>query len=241
MNTSYWFGAGEEARAPYIAVYRNRFVVGKTVLFRLKFSADERCQLFLNGERVIDGPERGDKNYWYYQNYETVLAPGKYCLTARVLCFGEEMTAHAQQSFKHGFCVESSLLDDNWEYQILADCEFKIPFPDWGIYPRCEVGPDYNWDILEGRGGKWKPAVKYPDGRILHSPELPLMRYDQETNYRVIRHPGKLLVVFDDYVCVWPEFMFSGKGTIRVCWAETLYENDNYDPFKTKRGKGEPG
>ena len=238
MNKNYWFGAGEEARAPYIAVFRNRFVVDETALFRLKFSADERCQLFLNGERVIDGPERGDKNYWYYQNYETVLVPGKYCLVTRVLCFGEEMTAHAQQSVQHGFYAESLLLDDNWEYQLLENCEFKTPFPDWGTYPRCEVGADYNWDILEGSGGKWKPAVKYSDGRMLHAPDLPLMRYEPETNYREIRDSDKLLVAFDDYVCVWPEFVFSGKGTVRVRWAETLYDNDNYDPFQLKGIKG---
>jgi len=238
MNTNCWFRAGSEARTPYIAVFRNRFVLDKTALFSLKFSADERCQLFLNGERIIDGPERGDKNHWYYQNYGTVLEPGKYCLVARVLCLGKEMTAHAQQSVQHGFYAKSDILNGNWEYQILEDCIFKTPFPDWGTYPRCEVGIEYNWDVLKGRGGEWKQAEKYIDSRILHDPELPLMRYEAETNYQIIQYPNKFLVVFDDYVCVWPEFRFSGSGKAAVRWAETLYDNENYDKLLLKGAKG---
>ena len=239
MNTNYWSGTGTEVQSPYIAVFRNRFKLDTASRFKLTFSADERCQLFLNGERVIDGPERGDTYHWYFQDYETTLAPGKYCLVARVLCFGKEMTAYAQQSIRHGLYAQSPQLDnDNWEYQILADCTFKNSLPDWGTYPRCEIGSGYNWDCLEGRGGEWKTAEKYLDRRPLHSPDLPLMRYEPEIQYRTIEYPDRILVVFDDYVCVWPEFVFSGSGSVRVRWAETLYDNDNYDLISFKGNKG---
>lgn len=239
MNTNYWLRAGTGVEAPYIAVFRNRFSLDTASTFKLTFSADERCQLFLNGERIIDGPERGDIYHWYFQDYETTLVPGEYCLVARILCFGQEMTAYAQQSIRHGLYAQSPQLDnDKWEYQILNDCVFKPSFPDWGTYPSCEIGPGYNWDSLEGRGGEWKETEKYLDQRPLHSPDLPLMRYEPETNYRTIEYADRILVVFDDYVCVWPEFVFSGSGSVRVRWAETLYDNDNYDPLYLKGTKG---
>ncbi|MFA6815888.1 MAG: hypothetical protein WCS73_06295 [Lentisphaeria bacterium] len=236
--TNYWFRTGSETQAPYVAVFRNHFILKKSSRFKLSFSADERCQLFLNGKRIIDGPERGDIYHWYLQNYETNLPAGEYCLVARVLCFGQKITAYGQQSIQHGLYAKSALLNDHWEYQLLKDCKFKASFPDWGTFPSCEISSGYNWDILKGRGGEWKLAEKYLDPRTLHPPDLPLMRYEPETNYQIIRQPNKLLVIFNDYVCVWPEFVFFGSGTVRIRWAETLYEDENYDSLHLKGMKG---
>lgn len=41
---------------PRIVVYRNRFKVEREQELVFDFSADECCRLFLNGERVADGP-----------------------------------------------------------------------------------------------------------------------------------------------------------------------------------------
>lgn len=118
---------------PRIVVYRNRFKAEREQELVFDFSADECCRLFLNGERVADGPERGDARHWYFSRFRLALAPGDYCLTARVLCFGSELTAHAQMSVRHGlFVKEYSSLLGSWEYQFEEGLVFRKPYPDWG-------------------------------------------------------------------------------------------------------------
>lgn len=57
---------------------------------RLHVSADERFELYLNGELFARGPERGDENNWFFQTYDlTDLPPGEHWLTARVWAMGE--------------------------------------------------------------------------------------------------------------------------------------------------------
>lgn len=230
-----WMQPAEAVPPPYMVVYRNRLEVREKTVVEYVFSADERAQLFLNGQRLADGPERGDTAHWYCQSGRIELEPGRHCLTARVLCFGE-FSAHAQVSIRHGFYFhdQSGIIGDNWEYQFVTGCEYREPFPDWGTYPRLEIGETYNWDILQGRGGVWKAVAHYPDARELHPPELPPMRYEETTAY----HWEGDWIVFDDYVCVWPEMTFSGPGTITLRWAETPYKTPQFDPLHLKGDKG---
>lgn len=229
-----WMRPDLPVEPPYVAVYRNNFSLNEPRELKFRYSADERCQLFLNGERVGDGPERGDTQYWYYQNFSRKLEPGEYCLTARALCFGRELTAHAQMSVRHGLWIDGS--DEvlgPWQWQVEEGFVYRKPYPDWGVFPRFDAEP-VNWNILEGRGGEWREVAYFEDDRELHAPELPLMRYEPETRY----HRDGTRIIFDDYVCVWSEYVFSGSGTVTVRWGETTYEEPQIDIHNLKGVKG---
>ncbi len=232
MNS--WMRPGLPVEAPFVAVFRNNFTLGEKRELKFRYSADERCQLFLNGERVGDGPERGDVQYWYYQDFAMELEPGEYCLTARVLCFGKGLTAHAQMSIAHGLWIdEPAGILGAWQWQIDGGFRYRKPYPDWGTFPRFDAEPA-NWDILEGKGGEWRTVAYFDDARELHAPDLPLMRYEPETRYR--REGNR--IIFDDYVCVWPEYVFSGSGTVTIRWGETTYDEPELNIHNLKGVKG---
>lgn len=229
-----WMRPDIPVKPPYVVVFRNNFVLNEAREMKFRYSADERCQLFLNGERVGDGPERGDAQYWYYQNCELKLKPGEYCLTARVLCFGRDLTAHAQMSIAHGLWIdEPDGIPGTWQWQAEDGFVYRKPYPDWGVFPRFDAEPA-NWNILEGRGGEWREVAYFDDDRELHAPELPPMRYEPETRYR--RDGNR--IVFEDYVCVWAEYVFSGSGTVTVRWGETTYEEPEINIHNLKGVKG---
>ena len=230
-----WMQPEEHTASPYIVVYRCIFSLPEEMEVSFRFSADERAQLFLDGKRLIDGPERGASEWWYYQNGHFRAEKGRHVLTARVICFGRKYRAYAQMSIKHGFYIEdfSGCLHD-WEYQIEKGCCYEFPFPDWGTFPRVNVDTSYNGEILSGGGDGWKQVSYFEDERILHAPDLPLMRYE---TVEPDRKEGSLLF-FRHYLCVWADYRFTGRGRIKIRWMEAPYLTSEYDPIALKGIKG---
>ena len=235
MHTNHlWMEPAERREPPAIVVFRCRFSVPEVREISATFSADERCDLFLDGEWIADGPERGTPRRWYSRSIRLALSAGTHCLTARVLCIGAAMAPYAQMSVRHGFHVrEESGLLDRWEYRIMPGCRFHPPFPDWGSFPRIEADVPAD-DLLSGDGGGWRPVAYFIDERTLHEPDLPPMRRKEETAYRCAGSH----IVFDDYVCVRSEFVFSGTGTVKIRWAESLYRDSAFDLDTLKGDKG---
>lgn len=235
-----WMIPANVPEQTYVTVYRCCFEVFEAQTLEFKFSADNHAQLFLDGQWIINGPERGAAEYWYYQNCKVQLTAGKHILTARVICakpldVRERKYAYAQMSVSHGFYIdEPSGLLKNWEYQIENISEFEIPFPDWGAFPRVHLTPDYNSDIYKGQGGEWLPVEYFEDKRILHAPELPLMRHEKTEPVK----KSDSLYYFEEYTCAWANYHFSGKGTVKIRWFETPYMTEEYDDIALKGVKG---
>ena len=222
----------------YIAVYRCCFETAAAADLSFRYSADNRAQLFLDGRRIADGPERGTPEYWYAGDVSLKLAPGKHILTARVFCLDPEISrrqcAYAQMTVAHGFFIEErSGLLSIWQVQIEEGCIFSNPFPDWGTFPRVRVTRDHNHRILSGEGGLWQDVVYFEDSRELHEADLPPMRYDKIEPQK--RKEG--LYYFPRYICAWQEIRFSGCGTVEIRWAETPYHRPEVDPVSFKGEK----
>lgn len=75
--------------------------------FTVDVSADERFVLFLDGEFVARGPNRGWTENWQYQTYELKLAPGRHVLEAVVLRLGA-VAPITQMSYRGGFALKAS-------------------------------------------------------------------------------------------------------------------------------------
>jgi len=74
--------------APAFVRFRVAFEAGGEALV-CHVSADQRYELFLDGERVSRGPERSDVAHWSFSTYELELAPGMHTLEAEVWWLGE--------------------------------------------------------------------------------------------------------------------------------------------------------
>lgn len=224
MKPLFWMKPSREIIPPSAVVFRTRFHLAGKRRFRLRFSADEHADLFLNGEPLTEGPCRGTTARWHEEEYACDLAPGDYTLTARLFLFGPKLAAHGQCSISHGFYAYSELLTGPWEWQEMEHVRWEAPFPDWGASPHARVSREANFHILEGRGGSWKPVIFELDARQLFPREIPPLRSVPETGFHLVPRPGNgMLIVFDDYVFVRGEYRFRGRGKVTLRWTENLY------------------
>lgn len=224
---------------PYFAVYRNCFELKSPAVLRFTYSADERATLFCDGVAVADGPARGTVQRWYSADVEIPLEAGKHVLTARLLAFGKNLTAYAQMSVAPGLYVEdkSNILSPDWEYQLSMGCTFASSKTDWGSYAHLLTDEDYNWQAIEGKGGEWLPATYVDDDRNLVPSPLPAMRNEEILNYR---KKGPYFL-FEDYVCAYGEYEFSGSGEVRLRWTEPGCDTEELpEDFSKLRKNGEP-
>ena len=141
----------------YITVYRCCFETAAEQTLEFEFSADNRAQLYLDGKLLINGPERGAPQHWYFQRVKTQVSAGSHILTSRVVSLNPlDITVreygYAQMTVRHGFYVnDKSGLLNNWEYQFENIAAFEKPFPDWASFPRVRITPDYNSKLLRSR------------------------------------------------------------------------------------------
>jgi hypothetical protein len=130
-NAEYFSGGW---RQPVLLRFRRQFSVAAAPL-RIHVSADERFELFLDGQRVARGPDRSDVEHWSYATYDLRLAPGSHHLEALVWSIGPHAPV-AQLSWRGGFILKADGDYDpqlttgkaTWEVARLAGCEFGASF-----------------------------------------------------------------------------------------------------------------
>ena len=76
--------------------------VAASLTVRLHITGDERYELWLDGERIAEGPDRSDERTWAYASWELTLQPGRHVLMARVWALGR-LAPWAQRSVAPGF------------------------------------------------------------------------------------------------------------------------------------------
>jgi alpha-L-rhamnosidase len=122
-----WISCADTPDTPFVSAYRLRFHLPVAATLKFHVTADERYELFLDGERVGRGSERGDVLHWFYETYEGELSAGPHVLVARVWSFGR-LAPRAQLSVRPGFLLASDdpaaadMFDTGraaWESQIL--------------------------------------------------------------------------------------------------------------------------
>ena len=227
MSGNYWMQVPETMNGPALVTFKNTFVAEKETFLDFKWSADERAQIFLDGEFIVDGPESGCPEYWYYKDFRRKIAAGEHCLVARVNVMPGDWN-YSQLTIRYGFfCQERSNLLGQWLCRHEQGLEFIVPFPDWANVPRAKVSTDYG-------KGEWQPVKMAEDGRELHKPDLPDMLNVQVFPEEI--RPGVLH--FREYVCCRTEWRFQGRGTVRFRWTETPYLDETFDDLNLKGHKG---
>ena len=173
---AWWVTHPDAPVKPFVAAYRLRFSLEQAETLRLHVSADERYVLFLDGQRVGRGPEKGDQFNWFFETYEATLEPGDHMLVAQVWSLGD-IAPLSQMSVQHGFLLaaDAPLTDKlstgraGWDAKLLGGYSFtkhraahlreSMPNVD---------GRDFPWDFERGEGEDWTPATRLLPGLGRH-------------------------------------------------------------------------
>lgn len=173
-----WIQHPHLGEIPYLIAYKLPFHLEEETSVRLHVTADERYELFLDGELVGRGPERGDGENWFFESYEGSIAAGDHVFVARVLSLGDK-AAFAQMSIRHGFllCPEEEALQPllatgqaHWLAKKVEGIEWQSPTCAWGTgWNEVIHGEQYNWGHERGEGDDWLAVKAGVHGARVHS------------------------------------------------------------------------
>jgi len=185
--------------------------------FVVHASGDNRYELFINGERVVAGPARGDLYHWRFETLDIAphLRAGRNVLAAVVWNYAE-LAPMAQLTNETGFLLQG---DGAAEAVVNTDRSWKclrnealtpIPWDPSKVSGYFVVGPGEDWDgsrypwgweTLEYNDSSWKSARQLDPGAprgardshsrwMLVARPIPLMEEKLERLRRVARAEG---------------------------------------------------
>lgn len=134
---------------------------------RIHVAADERYELYLDGQLIGWGSERGSLDRWFFDSYDLGIPPGPHALVAIVVAHGPH-GLRSQMTLGPGFLLaaESDAVPLNtgrapWESRALGGLHFERPFPHdffsigWNTISE---GASWDWDAPLGLGPGWGPT-----------------------------------------------------------------------------------
>jgi hypothetical protein len=192
--------------------FRRTFeLASRPAQFVVHVTGDNRYQLFVNGERVVWGPARGDLNHWRFETVDIApyLKPGKNLLAALVWNFGQ-YAPEAQVTDRTAFLLQGDtqgerIADTSAQWKCLRNLAYKplhythaqmrgyfVAGPgdrvDGASYPWGWADPDYDdskWAQAQ-TDGRWSGAPRdsrdAPNRWLLVPRNIPLM---EETTQRL--------------------------------------------------------
>ena len=192
-----WITCPAAGEPPFVTAYRLRFTLEQSEKIHILVTADERYELYVDGERVGRGPERGDGRNWFYEEYELTLPAGPHLLAARTWALGPYAPI-AQFSLKPGFllcAVEERFWEHlntgraAWETCKLEGYAFTPSLVSFGVGYRIDFDARrFLWGFELGNGNRWMPALAAhpgyhaanrghadPDHHLLRPAQLPPM------------------------------------------------------------------
>ena len=174
-----WITPSHPTDPPEVTAYRLHFDLPEAAVIRIHVTADERYLLYLDGQRVGRGPERGSDGAWYFETYDLDLSAGPHTFVALVWRLGK-IGPLAQVNLEGGFLLEAEGAVGNlistksvpWEAKPLEGISFSLP-PGarrnaWFVEPNQTTdGTVYPWGIQLGLGQGWEPAAERREGFAL--------------------------------------------------------------------------
>ncbi|MDA3798325.1 MAG: hypothetical protein PF692_04500 [Kiritimatiellae bacterium] len=156
-----------------ICAFKREFELQESTKLTITVTADQRYILYLNGERIGRGSERGDIDNWYAEEYTLELEKGKNILTALVWCLPKELRPHAQISRDRLMFLVATQEEHlellatgnaHWQYKNIEGIYFDHPgminTAQWMTGTNLVIDAsdfDYNCFRL-GKGDNWQDA-----------------------------------------------------------------------------------
>jgi hypothetical protein len=177
-----WIAAPEGSRREAgVFHFRKSFTLDSAPQqFIIHASGDQRYQLYINGQRVAEGPAPGDLNHWRFDTVDIAphLRAGSNLIAAVVWNFAA-LAPMAQMSNETAFIVQGNTAaeaivnsDASWKaYRSNAVELSRVDFSKAGGYYVAGPGETLNaashpwgWETLEYDDANWKPAITISDG-----------------------------------------------------------------------------
>ena len=210
--------AGSGAREFGVYHFRRTFkLVSLPAKFVIHVSADNRYELFVNGERVAAGPARGDLKHWRYETLDIAphLRAGKNVLAAVVWNYAE-LAPMAQMTNETGFMVqgdgsEEAEANTGGAWKVFNDeGRQAISYDSRGDLGYFVVGPGerldasrypWGWEKLDYDDSSWgaaqvvapaapRGAQDSPSRWFLVPRSIPLMEETPQRLARLVRSQG---------------------------------------------------
>ena len=207
-----WITARQPKAPPEVTAFRLQFDLAQAATIRVHVSADERYLLYIDGQYVGRGPERGSEGAWFYETYDLNLTGAPHTIVALVWQLGE-IGPGAQIGLAGGFLLEAegphaellSTKSASWEAKSVDGISFRRPdIPrrsPFFVQPiQITDGSSYPWGIEAGAGGGWAAAqgrredVAFPFGLYPVHILQPALLPEQLTSPR---HAGHVRFVSD--------------------------------------------
>jgi len=168
------------AHDPAVFLYRHTFDLDEAPgKFVVHVSADQRYQLYVNGERVVFGPARGDPLHWRFETVDIApqLKAGTNLVAARVWSFGD-MAPWAQMGVYTAFVLQGdgeleSVLNTPGGWRCYRDTGWEVYPPSRRSIPFfCVVGPGeriiaerhpWGWLDVDFDDSQWTRPAKVAD------------------------------------------------------------------------------
>lgn len=157
---------GVHADQPAVVAFCVRFSTDCSESIRIHVTADERYELFVDGERIGRGPDRGDRSNWFYDSYDLEPEPGDHVIVARTWWLGE-LAPYAQISVRPGFLLAAegewhdrlSTGAAPWECKEISGYRFTVPDLTDRTGPSLAIDASkFPWGFETGSGGGWREA-----------------------------------------------------------------------------------
>jgi alpha-L-rhamnosidase len=187
--------------------------------FVVHVTADNRYQLFVNGERVVWGPARGDLNHWRFETVDLAprLKAGRNVLAAVVWNFGE-YAPEAQVTHRTAFLLQGDsaterTIDTNAQWKCVANRAYRplhyshAQMRGYFVAGPCDAvdGASYpwGWEQLDFDDSQWtagfsdprwtaapRDSIDAPNRWLLVPRDIPLMEERPERLAAVRRASG---------------------------------------------------
>jgi len=170
-----WVHPPEPPAPPYVGLFRLRIELTEKVVWRFALTADERFEWFVDGELIDRGPDRGDRQHWYYATYELALEPGGHQLDVRVWALGR-LAPTAQITFRPGLLVAGEEEAHHYLSTGVAEWNWRQE-PAWEFHEKRMVGPE-EWRDFRQPPAVWQIAssgLSGNDGFEMYPMEKPLL------------------------------------------------------------------
>ena len=168
-----WIACPDVAGPSFVWAARLRVELAQAATMRLHITADQRYALYLDGELVGRGPERGDLLHWFYETVDLKLTAGTHMLVARVWTLDpwSFKAPGAQLTVRPGLLVaaESPFTEQvstgrgAWETKVVDGYTFDPPTNHCAAHFAGGTitldGRAYPWGVERGEGDGWQAAT----------------------------------------------------------------------------------
>jgi alpha-L-rhamnosidase len=187
--------------------------------FIVHVTADNRYQLFVNGERVVWGPARGDLNHWRFETVDVAprLKGGRNVLAAVVWNFGEyapeAQVTHRTAFLLQGDSARERTIDTNAQWKCTASRAYRpLHYSHAQMRGYFVAGPcdavdgashPWGWEQLDFDDSQWassfsdprwtaapRSSIDAPNRWLLVPRDIPLMEERPERLAAVRRSSG---------------------------------------------------